>query len=159
MVLSVGFAHGPLGGGFEKRLDNWNQPGRASRHRTAISRMDHLTGEAKIRNTTVWSNWSDQISTQKIKVETLKNNCEIEIDQGRQCRGIEEIIAVETIEVILGFIDYFTRKWQPGPGAWPSSACPRRRIPAFLPMVIKLGCVCVIAGRKLPTVSWQRMRS
>ena len=38
---------------------------------------------SKIRKQTAWSYWRSQISTQKIEVETLRNNSTIEIDQRR----------------------------------------------------------------------------
>ena len=75
--------------------------------RTAILRMDHTTGAAKIWKQTVWSDWHCLNRTQKIKVEASSNNSATEINQGGH-RG-----KVGRIEVALGFVYHFTWKWLP----------------------------------------------
>ena len=45
--------------------------------------------------------------------------------------------------VVIDPKDIGWQQWLPRPDAWPSSTYPQSRIPAFLPMVIKLVCVCV----------------
>ena len=64
-----------------------------------------MTGEAKILKRMVRNDWSGQISTQKIEVETSKNNSAFEIDQKRAQR---ETVAIGRIEVTLGFVNDFT---------------------------------------------------
>ena len=66
----------------EALRNDWTIETNLGGRRTAISRMDHMTGEAKIRKQMVWNDWLCQISTQKIEVETSKNNSAFEIDKG-----------------------------------------------------------------------------
>ena len=68
----------------EALRNDWTIETNRGGRKTAIARMDHTTGAAKIRKQTVWSEWSGLISTQKIEVETSNNNSATEIDQGGQ---------------------------------------------------------------------------
>ena len=72
--------------------------------RTAIPRMDHTTGAAKIQKQTVCSDWRGLISTQKIEMETLKNKAQLK----KTREGTEENTCGRQIEVTLGFVYHFT---------------------------------------------------
>ena len=68
----------------EALRNDWTIETNRGGRRTAIARMDHTTGATKMRKQTVWSEFKlrGQNGTQKITVETSKNNSTIEIDLG-----------------------------------------------------------------------------